>query len=154
MQNNPILKSRFAAAMRSLQSGKALDALTQFESILKTDPNIPEAHFQAARILMHSKQARRAVEHLEKARALAPKEAAVWQVSLTALGALGDGDKLSAFAKDVRKSKLPDPLKKQLLAKLTQASASEWGGASKMEIDAQYNRHSFQQGQKCCSRTC
>lgn len=136
MQNNPILQSRFKAAMQTLQSGKALDALRQFEAILKTDPNTPEVHFQMARILMQSKRQSKAADHLERARALAPTEPAVWQASLTALGAIGDQDKLNAFAKDVKRAKIPSPLRKELLDRLTKPSGSEWGGAPKIEIEA------------------
>jgi tetratricopeptide (TPR) repeat protein len=136
MQNNPIIQSRFKAAMQTLRGGKAFDALNQFESILKTNPNVPEAHFQAAQILMQSKQQRRAVDHLAKARDLAPTQPAVWQASLVAVGALGDTDLIAAFVKEVKKSKLPTDVRKKMLTSLTKPSGSEWGGAPKIEVDA------------------
>ena len=136
MMNKQALDQAFNRAAAAHKAGNLTEAKSGFERIVKAVPQMAQARFQLARILLEANRAKDAVAHLAAARASAPKQPPVWQLSAVALGVLGDATKIEAFKIELNAAPIPPAAKAELLAKMAINRPPEFGGASKAEMDA------------------
>lgn len=123
-------------AMELESAGDPSGAAIMIEKLLEEAPNMPEARFQFARLLLRSKAPAMAVPHLKVARKLAPSVLAVWKLSAQAVLGFGKDQDVEDYKKDLRKAPLTVQQKKALFTAITHVNHGSFGGASKAEADA------------------
>ncbi|MDI3338652.1 tetratricopeptide repeat protein [Defluviimonas aestuarii] len=84
------IQKTYATALKHQNAKNFDEALKIYGRLLKSNPNIAEAHYQIGRILCQTDAARSALKHLRKATELRPKEQAVWHALATAVALGGD----------------------------------------------------------------
>ena len=136
MMNKPALDQAFKRAAAAHKAVNLAEAKAGFERIIKAVPNMAQARFQLARILLEADDAKGAVIHLEAARKSAPKQPPVWQLSAIALGVLGDTARIDKFNAELRAAPIPATVKSDIAAKMKSDRPAEFGGAPKAEMDA------------------
>ncbi len=134
--NKQALDQAFKRAAAAHKAGKLAEAKAGFERIVKAVPNMAQARFQLARILLDANDPQGAAKHLSAARKSAPKQPPVWQLSAIALGVLGDAVKIERFKSELKTAPIPATVKAELTAKMAINRPPEFGGASKADMDA------------------
>lgn len=107
---NPIM-AHFQRARGLQKAGKPSEALKMYQELLKVTPNMPEARFQIARILIAKYRYDEALIHLKVARQLLPAKPEVWNQTLKSLRELKDKKIIGEIVREVQKGPLSDTSK-------------------------------------------
>lgn len=101
----------YAQAMAHQKAGRHQAALKVYQSILDTNPRIPEVHYQVATILTQTMRYPGAMKHAQAAAAIKPSEPAIWKVWAEALALGGDQAAEKTFLAALKAATLPIELK-------------------------------------------
>ena len=74
--------AHFQRARGLQKAGKHSEALKMYQELLKVTPNMPEARFQVARILIAKYRFDEALMHLKVARQILPAKSEIWRLTL------------------------------------------------------------------------
>ena len=91
------IKALYARATALMGEGRDEDALSVFGDIVARDANIPEVHFQIARIFLRNQKLSRALTHIRAAARLKPGVRDIWTVYAEVVRTLSDRDEQKAF---------------------------------------------------------
>lgn len=100
------IKSIYAKATALMNRGRSEQALVLFAEIVQRNANIPEVHFQIARIFLSGHYFDKALTHIRAAARLKPGEADIWKVYLDIVRTLSDRKEQQAFREALASSPL------------------------------------------------
>jgi tetratricopeptide (TPR) repeat protein len=122
------VKTLYARATGLLREGKDDEALALYARIVDENANIPEVHFQIARIFLRNHHLARALTHIRAAARLKPEEADIWKVYADLVRAISQPDVQAEFRAALKKA----PLGKRDKGDLS--SAVEFTGKSRASL--------------------
>lgn len=119
LTNAADIKTLYAEALKLQQAGEAKEALKRYVQIDTVRPNLPEVHFQLARLFLRTELPQRALPFAQSAAAIRPGEADIWKIYGQVIRTLSDRDAQRTFAKELAKA----PLDKRLKGNLSTGTA-------------------------------
>lgn len=122
------VKTLYARATEAMGQGRDEEALALYAGIVGENANIPEVHFQIARIFLRNHQLARALTHIRAAVTLKPGVGDIWKVYADVVRTLSDPKEQAAFRAALRKA----PLEKR--DKGTLSTAVEFTGKSRASL--------------------
>ncbi|MCV2873754.1 sulfotransferase [Defluviimonas sp. WL0050] len=129
------IQATYAKALK-LQTEKDFKAALQtYGRILKSNPDIAEAHYQIGRILCQTDAAIRALPHLRKAVELRPNERAVWEALAEGIALGGTRAQEAEFLRDLKQSRIPPEAKLRLQDRFGSLRAASRPATGGMPID-------------------
>lgn len=122
------LQTLYAEAMKLQAAGKAQEALKLYAKIIDANANIPEVHFQVARIFLNNDRLEKTLRHIKAAAKLRPTVVDIWKLWSETVMTLSDPTEQRAFLKALEAS----PLEKRAKSALSTSVALT--GKSKLSI--------------------
>ncbi|MGB8815350.1 MAG: sulfotransferase [Paracoccaceae bacterium] len=134
----PQIQLAYAEAIKHHAAGQSDHALELLGGIVEANPNIPEVHFQIARIFLAADRYDRAETHYQAAARLKPTEPVLWSGWAGAIALLGDSTAEKAFLAALKAAPIAADLRIALQNRFgAQRAASKpaLGGASRAAIE-------------------
>lgn len=132
------LPAMYQDALRQIAAGQFPRAKETLRTILSVKPDLAEARFQMARVLLETGETEQGLTHLDRAAELKPGEPAIWQVYGAAVEKLADPARTTAFLDKARRARIDRKLLLSLQNRLQPKparSAASIGSAPPAEIE-------------------
>ncbi len=132
------IQKTYAKALKHQNEKNYAEALKVYGTLLKSNPNIAEVHYQVGRVLCQTDEAQQALKHLHKAIELRPKETAVWQALAAAVALGGNRRTEEEFLSALKKAPIAMDIRIGLQDRFGARRASTWpvmGGIGTADVN-------------------